>query len=98
MEDRRAALRQGILDAQDALQAKLTTMSDEDWLKPSPNEGWSEKDNLAHLCTIEERLRGQVQHILRGTPLPSETVHEFNARKVIERRDWSVARLLDELA
>ena len=37
-----------------ALDALLSTLSDDDWLKPTPAEGWDVRDSVAHLAVSDE--------------------------------------------
>jgi uncharacterized protein (TIGR03083 family) len=92
-----AEMRQSILDAHGMLEATLNSLEDEDWQKLSPNEGWTAKDTLAHLCTIGERQRAQIGAIKDGGEFPMEDVNDFNARKVTERRGQSAQQLREEL-
>lgn len=66
---------------------------------PTANPGWSIKDVLAHLSSIEARLRAMWQHALEGRPWPAEdsSVDAYNARCVAERRGWPLARVVEEL-
>lgn len=93
----REELRANIIAAHHDLVWTLDSMSPDEMLRLSPNEGWTAQDTLAHLCTIEERLRGQVQCVLDGAPFPSEDVNTYNERKVAERQSWSLAQLRAEL-
>ena len=63
------------------------------------NEGWSVKDTLAHLSSIEVRVRSLLQHALEGRAWPADAVdlHTFNARCVAERRSWPAEAIVDEL-
>jgi uncharacterized protein (TIGR03083 family) len=51
--DRKTAIRQDLVDAQRALLEVLDQVGPEDWLRPSPNEGWTIRDLLTHLSTSE---------------------------------------------
>ena len=97
MADLQAQLRAEVLGAHRDLAELLDGISPAEWERPTPNEGWRVKDTLAHLCTIEQRLRGQIECILQGTPFPTEDIDSFNARMVAERRDRTVAQLRGEL-
>ena len=98
MADRLAEIRTQMLDAHQQLVHTLDRLPADAWNRPTPgNDGWTLKETLTHLCTIEERLRAQVRAIVDGTAYPSEDVDVFNARKIAERRDRSVAALRAEL-
>ncbi len=60
-------------------------------------DGWSRKDLLAHLISIEARIREQVNCALHGTSWVPEDIDAFNARQVAARRNWSIAQLREEL-
>jgi uncharacterized protein (TIGR03083 family) len=96
--DRRTALREQVVRAHQELESALDTFQEGDWSKLSPNEGWTAKDTLAHLCSIEARQRSQVQVILKGGDYPMEPIDEYNAREVAERQHLSVEQLRAELA
>lgn len=96
--DRHAELRTVLSEARSELLRTLNSLVADDWGRPSPNEGWTAKDTLAHLCTIEERMRTQVQCALEGGAwAPAEDIDTYNARKVQERRGWTVVQLREEL-
>ncbi|MBI2321950.1 MAG: DinB family protein [Chloroflexi bacterium] len=97
MTDRRAELRATIAAAYDSLASTLDGIGADEWRRPSPNEGWTAKDTLAHLTTIDERIRGMVRSALDGSATQVEDIDVFNARKVEERHAWSVAQLRAEL-
>jgi uncharacterized protein (TIGR03083 family) len=98
MTDRRAELRATLVEANDALQTALASLTAAEWLSPSPNDGWSAKDTLAHLTSIEARQRVQILAILGQGSFPVDDVNVFNERMVAERRSWTVEQLLDELS
>ena len=54
VDDRRGALREEILETHAELIATLDSFQVDDWQRLTPNEGWTAKDTLAHLC-IDER-------------------------------------------
>ncbi|HVA26199.1 MAG TPA: DinB family protein, partial [Chloroflexota bacterium] len=61
------------------------------------DEGWTNKDLLAHLASIEGRIRDQVQCAWGRQPWPTDTIDEYNDRNVAQRRNSTVAQLGDEL-
>jgi hypothetical protein len=67
------------------------------WEKPSPNEGWTNKDVLAHLATGHWVLQRFLASITSGATLEAIDVDAGNAERVAERRDWSVERLITEV-
>ena len=90
-------LRANLVEAHQELVALLDSMTPAEMDRLSPNEGWTAKDTLAHLSTIEIRMRGQVQTVLAGLPFPRDNVNDFNEAQVAERKDWTVGQLRDEL-
>jgi uncharacterized protein (TIGR03083 family) len=75
-------------------------MPAEAWDRPSPNEGWSNKDLLAHLAFSDWALQSGLRTILDGQPLRvSEfaNVDDMNARGVRERRGRSIDDLAAEV-
>ncbi len=66
------------------------------WEKPSPNEGWSNKDLLAHLATSHWVLQGLLRSVLDGQPFAFNGPDGGNAERVAERRDRSVESLVEE--
>ncbi len=76
----------------------LDSFTDEELLRPSSNVGWSAQDTLAHLATIEERTRGQINAAISGNVwAPAEQINDYNERVVAARRGVSIKDLRDEL-
>ena len=98
MADRRAELRETVVQAHQALEETLNTLQAGDWERLSPNEGWTAHDTLAHLCSIELRQRSQVHAILEGSAYPMEPIDDYNAREVAERQAQTIEQLRSELA
>jgi uncharacterized protein (TIGR03083 family) len=74
----------------------------EHWTMPSPLEGWSYKDLLAHLASgdwVFQTMLRDVLGIEKGLPEnPSMTfVDEGNARRLAERKDTSAEELIAEV-
>ena len=91
-------LRTSMVEAHKALVSALDGFSRAELDRPSSNEGWSAKDTLAHLATIEDRQRQQVRAALDGTPwTPTDDINTYNERKVAERRNWPLDQVLEEL-
>ncbi|MFI5267032.1 MAG: DinB family protein [Chloroflexota bacterium] len=83
--------------AQAALRARVDGIPETDWEGASANEGWTNKDLLAHLASIDERLRGQVPCAYGRQPWPSDTIDEYNERALARRRGSTVPALREEL-
>ncbi len=75
----------------------------EAWSKPSPNEGWTCKDLLAHLATgdwvCQTVLRAAVGDEAADLEVPRDldAMSRGNARLLKERATWSVEELLQEV-
>jgi hypothetical protein len=53
-DDRKAAIRAALIDAQRALDEVLDRVGSDDWLRTGPNNaGWTVRDVLVHLTTAE---------------------------------------------
>jgi uncharacterized damage-inducible protein DinB len=99
VSERKQKLRQEITGARaEALEA-VSELSQEQLNASSTNDGWRVKDVLAHLSSIEARLRAMWQHALDGRPWPADdsSVDAYNERCVAERRDWTSQALIQEL-
>lgn len=98
MSERRDQLRATVTRAHTELAHILDSLSREELDRSTSNEGWTGKDVLAHLSSIEARLREQVHCALQeGAWAPPETIDAYNAHKVEERERWTVEQLRSEL-
>lgn len=99
MSDLRAALREDLAAAHRDLRALLDTVRDTEWELPTPNEGWTVKDTLAHLCTGESGNLLIARRILNGEARPVEgfDLHRWNQRQVEKRRERTPDELWQEL-
>jgi len=71
------------------------------WTMPSPLEGWTYKDLLAHLATgdwVFQTMLRQTLGIENALPAQAtlEFVNEGNARLLAERKDTSIEELIAE--
>src|SRR4051812_29687153 len=59
---------------------------------PTSNDGWSVKDTLTHLSSIEARVRLMLQRVLSGGVWTGDQIDldAYNARCISERRTWKV--------
>jgi len=88
-------------ESRDELFAFVRRLTVEDWMRPSPMDGWTLKDLLAHLAggtgknfqTILEAVVGRQQ----VDPAVLDDPDERNRRDVEDRRDKSVGELLSEI-
>ncbi len=69
-----------------------STLSDEDWLRPSRCPGWTVKDVIAHMGAAS---KGFFTPWVVGLMLDSD-VEKHNDRDVEKRRDWEPARVFKE--
>jgi uncharacterized damage-inducible protein DinB len=89
-------LQDSVRDAHVRLRSTVEALDDPE--APMPGyAGWSKRDLIAHLTSIEGRIREQVQSALDGVPWTPEDIDTFNARQVTARRQWSLAQLQREL-
>ncbi len=67
------------------------------WDSPSPNDGWSNKDLLAHLATSHWVLQSLLRLAIDGVPFEFSGPDAGNAERVAERRSLSVPDLIAEV-
>lgn len=99
MADLRASLRDDLAAAHQALRALLDTVGGDEWRLPTPNEGWTVQDTLAHLCAGETGNAMIARRILEGVAKPVEgfDLNRWNQRQVEKRRDKTPDELWQEL-
>lgn len=98
MATREAELRAAFLEAYEELCHALDAVSDGELARGTANEGWTARDTLSHLSTIQPRYRVQLRCALDGTPFnASEDIDTYNNRMVAERRGWNAAQLRAEI-
>ncbi len=61
------------------------------------NEQWTQKDLIAHLTSIEGWIRNRIETVVYARAWDLESVDDFNARALAERRDWTMQQLVEEL-
>jgi uncharacterized protein (TIGR03083 family) len=98
MSDRKQQLADEMTAARVEMDQAVAALTDNQLSRPTTNEGWNVRDVLAHLSSIEARMRERWEHILRGVPWPGEgtSVDDYNARCIAERRSWSTQQILEE--
>jgi len=64
--DRKDAIRQDLVEAQRALIDALEQVGPADWLRASPNEGWTVRDLLTHLTTAESSFVPTLRRMAAG--------------------------------
>jgi len=99
MADRKQALIESVETARREVLDGAAGFTAEQWSRASANEGWSMKDTLAHLSSIEARLRAMLQLVLDGGswPVDAPDLDAYNARCVAERRAWPPEQVIAEL-
>lgn len=65
-QERIAAIRRDLVEAQRDLLDILDRVGPNDWLRPSPNEGWTVRDLLIHLTTAESGFVGTLRRMAAG--------------------------------
>jgi len=98
MASKRETATQMIEQTYQELDQLLDSFTEDELLRQSSNPGWSAQDTLAHLATIEERTRGQIDVAISGGEwAPAEEINEYNERQVALRRGRSIKQLREEL-
>jgi hypothetical protein len=88
---------ENFLAAEQRLQEAIACFPAERWSYPSPNEGWSYKDLLAHLATGDWICQIFLRSLLATGRLPEwPDADAGNADRVAARRDRSVGKLAEE--
>jgi catechol 2,3-dioxygenase-like lactoylglutathione lyase family enzyme len=93
---RRAAIQTALDQAHARLNSTMNAVTSPD-APLTGYDGWSKKDLVAHLTSIEGRIREQVRCAIQGTTWQVEDIDAFNARQVSARRDWTMDQLQREL-
>jgi uncharacterized protein (TIGR03083 family) len=65
-QERNAAIRDDLVEAQRDLLDVLDRVGPDDWPRPSPNEGWTVRDLLVHLTTSESGFVGTLRRMAAG--------------------------------
>jgi uncharacterized protein (TIGR03083 family) len=98
--DRKAAIRQELVDAQRALLESLDPVGTDDWLASCPsNEGWTVRDLLVHLTTSESGFVATVRRMAAGEGgLPIDfDPNRWNAGQLRRRAEMPPEQLRAEL-
>ncbi len=98
--DRKAAIRQELLDAQRALLDALDQVGPEDWLRHSPTTaGWMVRDLLVHLTTAESGFVPTLRRMSVGEGgVPADfDPNRWNAGQLRRRNDSPPEQLRSEL-
>jgi uncharacterized protein (TIGR03083 family) len=89
-------------EARAELVATARAVPDEAWSRPSPNEGWSYKELLAHVAAdTDKNFLRVLRDVLDRKPVDlavfTTGVDERNARNIEERRDRTIEELIVEI-
>jgi uncharacterized protein (TIGR03083 family) len=98
--DRKAAIREDIVDAQRALLEVLDRVGPRDWSRRSPtNEGWMVSDLLVHLTTSEAGFIATLRRMAAGEGGVSADFNpdRWNAGQLRRRTDAPPEQLRSEL-
>src|ERR1700716_1955520 len=97
--DRKDAIRLYLVEAQRALLAALDQVGPADWLRASPNEGWTVRDLLTHLTTSETGFVPTLRRMAAGEGgVPADfDPNRWNASQLRRRGDVDPAQLRSEL-
>jgi catechol 2,3-dioxygenase-like lactoylglutathione lyase family enzyme len=93
---RRASVQAALDQAHTLLRSSVDALTSPD-TAVAGYDGWSKKDLVAHLTSIESRIRDQVQCAVQGVSWQMDEVDAFNARQVSLRRGWTLDQLRQEL-
>ena len=98
-QDRKNAIREYLVAAQRALLDVLDRVGADDWLRPSPNEGWTVRDLLTHLTTAEAGFVPALRRMAAGEGgVPADfDPNRWNASQLRRRGDPSPEQLRAEL-
>src|ERR1700716_2972618 len=97
--DRKDAIRLYLVEAQRALLAALDQVGPADWLRASPNEGWTVRDLLTHLTTSESGFVPTLRRMAAGEGgLPADfDPNRWNAGQLRRRGDVPAEQLRPQL-
>ena len=97
--DRKAAIRQELVEAQQELLAVLDRIGPDDWARPSPNEGWAIRDLLTHLATAEAGFVPTLRRMAsgQGGVPPDFDPNRWNAGQLRRRGETAPEQLRAEL-
>jgi len=96
---RNDAIRADLVEAQRGLLAVLDEVGPADWLRPSPNEGWTMRDLLTHLTTAELGFVPTLRRMAAGEGgVPADfDPNRWNASQLRRRADPPPEQLRAEL-
>jgi uncharacterized protein (TIGR03083 family) len=97
--ERNAAIRTELVQAQQALLDQLDRVGSDDWSRASPNEGWTVRDLLTHLTTAEAGFLSTLRRMAtgQGGVPPDFDPNRWNAGQLRRRGEVAPAELRQEL-
>jgi uncharacterized protein (TIGR03083 family) len=97
--DRTTALRRELVEAQQQLLSVLDRVGPEDWVRASPNEGWTVRDLVTHLTTSEVGFVPTLRRMAAGEGgVPADfDPNRWNAGQLRRRGEVEPAQLRAEL-
>jgi uncharacterized protein (TIGR03083 family) len=98
-DNRKSAIREDLVDAQQELLQVLAHVSSQDWSRTSPNEGWTVRDLLTHLTTSESSFVPSLRRMAAGQGgVPADfDPNRWNAGQLRRRGDPAPDQLRTEL-
>jgi uncharacterized protein (TIGR03083 family) len=98
-DERLRSLRDDLVEAQSALLEALDNVGPDDWLTPSPNEGWTIRDLLVHVTTSESGFVPTLRRMAAGEGgVPADfDPDRWNAGQKRRRAEMAPAQLRSEL-
>ena len=96
---RQSAIREDLVTAQRDLLEVLDQVAADDWLRASPNEGWTVRDLLVHLTTSETGFVSTLRRMAAGEGgIPADfDPNRWNAGQLRRRADTATDQLRPEL-
>ena len=96
---RQLAIREDLVDAQRDLLDVLDQVTPADWLRHSPDEGWTVRDLLVHLTTSETGFVATLRRMATGQGgIPADfDPNRWNAGQLRRRADTATDQLRPEL-
>jgi uncharacterized protein (TIGR03083 family) len=97
--DRKAGIRQELVEAQAQLIETLDRVGSQDWSRQSPNEGWTVRDLLTHLTTSESGFVNTLRRMAAGEGgVPADfDPNRWNAGQLRRRAEVAPEQLRAEL-
>ena len=100
MSERKDSLKRDLQASRDALLAEVARIRERDWAKPTPAEGWSVRDQLAHLAYNQPGQPKVIRSILEGKGGTSANfdLNYYNRRGLEKQKDKTIEQMVADLA